>query len=495
MASSEAPLGEEAAAAAAALLAGLAARLTGSAEEQEEREEQAAAAAPGRLATLGQLAALLRDPAGREKASESLFQDLLQILRKASYEIDVTYKQNNTLEHTDSLFLLVSECFRCLRNACVQCTKNQNVMRNLGLIEASVHLIQLLHKLETNLESLLTAFRCSLQFLGNIAAGNKASQHRIWTLAFPSLFLNCLKHQDEKVVSYCCMVLFTCLNPERTRELQEESNLNVALAVLQASRKYPESEWTFLIVTNHLLKCPELVKAMYAKLSNQERASFLELIQSEIGENDTVISAETAKFLVNCFKEKCQAVLILAFAANDDDEEALVTIRLVDVLCEMTSNSGHLECLQACPDLLEVTVKTLQLTHLAGKQSTNIFTVTHSGQEQSCHPAVGFKSHLIRLIGNLCYKNKANQDKVYDLDGIPLILDNCSIDDNNPFVSQWAVYTIRNLTEQNERNQELIARMEQQGLADNSVLENMGLKVEKRDQKLILRSSGKTPHL
>nr|XP_028572387.1 ataxin-10-like isoform X1 [Podarcis muralis] len=181
------------------------------------------------------------------------------------------------------------------------------------------------------------------------------------------------------------MVLFTCLNPERTRELQEESNLNVALAVLQASRKYPESEWT---------------------------ASFLELIQSEIGENNTVISAETAKFLVNCFKEKCQAVLILAFAANDDDEEALVTIRLVDVLCEMTSNSGHLECLQACPDLLEVTVKTLQLTHLAGKQSTNIFTVTHSGQEQSCHPAVGFKSHLIRLIGNLCYKNKANQDKV-----------------------------------------------------------------------------------
>lgn len=59
------------------------------------------------------------------------------------------------------------------------------------------------------------------------------------------------------------------------------------------------------------------------------RASFLELIQSEIGENNTVISAETAKFLVNCFKEKCQAVLILAFAANDDDE---VSIFLSDVV-------------------------------------------------------------------------------------------------------------------------------------------------------------------
>lgn len=34
------------------------------------------------------------------------------------------------------------------------------------------------------------------------------------------------------------------------------------------------------------------------------------------------------------------------------------------------------------------------------------------GEKDISHPAVGFKSHLIRLIGNLCYKNKGNQDKV-----------------------------------------------------------------------------------
>ncbi|PKU27444.1 hypothetical protein llap_22252 [Limosa lapponica baueri] len=57
---------------------------------------------------------------------------------------------------------------------------------------------------------------------------------------------------------------------------------------------------------------------------------------------------------------------------------------------------------------------TLRLTHLAGKQAVNIFTAIHAmtGQEEISHPAVGFKSHLIRLIGNLCYKNKENQDKV-----------------------------------------------------------------------------------
>ncbi|PKU33431.1 hypothetical protein llap_16265 [Limosa lapponica baueri] len=60
-------------------------------------------------------------------------------------------------------------------------------------------------------------------------------------------------------------------------------------------------------------------------------------------------------------------------------------------------------------------------------------------------------------------------------------------------VSQWAVYAIRNLTEQNERNQELIAQMEEKGLADNSALESMGLEAEKRDDKLILKSVRKKP--
>nr|XP_056718700.1 ataxin-10 [Euleptes europaea] len=456
-----------------------------------------AAAPSGCLATARRLTGLFREARHREKATKSVFQNLLQILRKVASEVDVACKDVRALDHLDDHLLLLSECFRCLRNACVQCTSNQNMMRSLGLIDVSVHLIQLLQKLETDLESSLTAFRCSLQFLGNIATGNTDSQERIWKLVLPFLFLDCLKHQDEKIVEYSCMILFTCLNPERTRELQDENNLNIALAVLQACRRYPESEWGFLIVTNHLLKCPELVKAMYATLSNQERTMLLDMVLSEISHKNSAVCQEIDTFLASCFQEKCQSVLRLASAENIEDEEALVTLRLLDVLCEMTSNEGQLDRLQACPGLLETAVSTMQLAHLSGKQTTNVFTAAHfaTGQEEISHPATGFKSHLIRLIANLCYRNKANQDKVYELDGIPLILDNCSIDDNNPFISQWAVYAIHNLTEQNERNQELISQMEQQGLVDSSFLEKRGLKVEKEDQKLILRSVRKVPDL
>ncbi|XP_048680686.2 ataxin-10 isoform X1 [Caretta caretta] len=472
-----------------------------------------ASSAPGRLETVRRLTGLFREARPREMAEESIFQSLLKILTKASSEMELTCKDSMELTTLDTCLLLIAECFRCLRNACVRCARNQDVMRNLGLTEVSVHLIQLLHGLEVEQESLFAALRCSLQFLGNLAAGNGDSQNSIWKCAFPDLFLNCLNHHDEKIITYSCMVLFTCLNSEKVRELLEHKNLNVALAVVKVYRKQLESEWSlsikmqiircqgFLIVTDHLLKCPELVKVMYAKLSNQERITLLELIMAKISEKNSMTSDEMAmllkdaEFLASLFQEKCRDVLKLTAAANTEDEEAIVTIRLLDVLCEMTSNNEQLEHLQTCPGLLETAVDTLQLTHLAGKQTTNIFTATRSltGEGEISHPAVGFKSHLIRLIGNLCYKNKENQDKVYRLDGIPLILDNCSIDDNNPFVNQWAVYAIRNLTEQNERNQEVIAQMEQQGLADNSILKNMGLEIEKRDEKLILKSVRKNP--
>ncbi|XP_017682180.1 PREDICTED: ataxin-10 isoform X2 [Lepidothrix coronata] len=399
-----------------------------------------------RLESVRALSGQLREARRREVAEESVFRDLLEILTSASRAIEQSCRDPCGLAEVDTCLLLVAECFRCLRNACVQCARNQHLLRNLGLISTSVHLIKLLHGMQVKEELLLPALRCSLQFLGNIAAGNGDSQNSLWKCAFPDLFL-------------------------------------------------------LLIVTDHLLQCPELVKALYAKLSNQERVTLLELMLAKVSEKSSVGSEELevleshATFLAGCFQEQCGAVLRFAAAPQAQDQEALVTVRLLDVLCELTSSSGQLDRLQALPGLLEAAVDTLRLTHLAGKQAVNVFTATHAvtGQEEVSHPAVGFKSHLIRLIGNLCYKNKENQDKVYELDGIPLILDNCSIDDNNPFVNQWAVFAIRNLTEQNERNQELIAGLEEQGLAEGSALDSMGLEMDKQEGRLILRSARKKP--
>lgn len=403
------------------------------------------------------------------------------------------------MEHLVSSLQLITECFRCLRNACIECCVNQNAIRNLDAVGVAVDLILLFRELRVEPEVLLPAFRCGLQFLGNIASRNEDSQAIVWVHAFPELFLSCLNHPDKKIVAYSSMILFTSLNSERMKELEE--NLNIAINVVEAHQKQPESEWPFLVITDHFLKSPELVKAMYAKMSNQERVTLLDLIIAKIvGEepltkDDIPVFLSHAELIASTFVDQCKIVLKLTAGQHADDEEVLATIRLLDVLCEMTANTDLLGYLQVYPGLLERVIDVLRLIHVTATDPTNIFSTSGciKAEGDVANMAEGFRSHLIRLIGNMCYKNKDNQDKVNELDGIPLILDSCGLDDRNPFLTQWVVYAIRNLTEDNSQNQDLIARMEEQGLADASLLRKMGFEVEKRGDKLVLRATSTPP--
>ncbi|PNI48478.1 ATXN10 isoform 5, partial [Pan troglodytes] len=152
--------------------------------------------------------------------------------------------------------------------------------------------------------------------------------------------------------------------------------------------------------------------------------------------DDIPVFLRHAELIASTFVDQCKTVLKLASEEPPDDEEALATIRLLDVLCEMTANTELLGYLQVFPGLLERVIDLLRVIHVAGKETTNIFSNCGCVRAEGdiSNVADGFKSHLIRLIGNLCYKNKDNQDKVNELDGIPLILDNCNISDSNPYV-------------------------------------------------------------
>ncbi|XP_014388653.1 PREDICTED: ataxin-10 [Myotis brandtii] len=434
----------------------------------------------------------------RETAPRTIFQRVLDILKRSARTVELACRDPSRVEHLASSLQLITECFRCLRNACIECSVNQNSIRNLDTIGIAVDLILLFRELRVEQEALLTAFRCGLQFLGNIASRNEDSQAIVWVHAFPELFLSCLNHPDKKIVAYCSMILFTSLNSERMKELEE--NLNIAIDVIETHQKQPESEWPFLIITDHFLKSPELVRAMYAKMSNQERVTLLDvLIAKMVGEepltkDDTTALLGHAELVASTFVDQCRVVLKLT-AGQHDDDEALATIRLLDVLCEMTANTDLLSYLQVYPGLLERAVDLLRLIHVTANDTTDIFNTSACIRAEGDvkNMAEGFRSHLIRLIGNMCYKNKDNQDKVNELDGIPLILDSCSPDDSNPFLTQWVVYAIRNLTEDNSQNQDLIAKMEEQGLADASLLRKMGFEVEKRGDKLVLKATSTPP--
>ena len=45
---------------------------------------------------------------------------------------------------------------------------------------------------------------------------------------------------------------------------------------------------------------------------------------------------------------------------------------------------------------------------------------------------VGYKSNLVRVIGNVSFRNKAVQDRVREMGAIYLILNQMNLDENNP---------------------------------------------------------------
>ncbi|XP_028305108.1 ataxin-10 [Gouania willdenowi] len=456
---------------------------------------------PHHLQVLKNFTSALRGQEYRDAVEEEVFTNLLKVLTRL-YE-DLQTAQTDDLQSLDSQLQLLAECFRAQRNCCVQSTRNQNLLRELGFINVSFNILKLHQTLLRSKEASFEPLRCGIQFLGNITVGNQMCKDDIWSLIFPDLLLELLNSNDDKVVNYTSMVLHTCLDDVKVADLSDPENPQVALKVMELCRTQPDLDWTVLIATQYFLRSPALMESMYTGMSHTERVTLLELMFAQLTEEDSDsecgIPPSVARFLASAFQNGCGAVLTLATGSASNDEvlqEALTVISLLDVLCEMTSDHKEFMFLQGQSDLLVSTVELLKQVHTIGKASKNIFSaaqnfssVSGDGDEDSFSqsPVISFKAHLIRLIGNLCHGNSSNQNKVRELEGIPLILDNCNIDSNNPFISQWAIFATRNLLENNQQNQELVASLERQGPADYSALRELGFSVEERDGSLLLK--------
>jgi len=98
---------------------------------------------------------------------------------------------------------------------------------------------------------------------------------------------------------------------------------------------------------------------------------------------------------------------------------------------------------------------------------------------------------LVRIIGNLCYKCKANQDLVretrvpfhngnnfnQDRSGLHVILTCTSFAYGCFTLREWGIVAIRNILHKNEANQKEIAKLEAQQVVNTPELEKLGVKL------------------
>lgn len=65
----------------------------------------------------------------RETAPRTIFQRVLDILKRSARTVELACRDPSRVEHLASSLQLITECFRCLRNACIECSVNQNSIR------------------------------------------------------------------------------------------------------------------------------------------------------------------------------------------------------------------------------------------------------------------------------------------------------------------------------------------------------------------------------
>lgn len=93
----------------------------------------------------------------------------------------------------------------------------------------------------------------------------------------------------------------------------------------------------------------------------------------------------------------------------------------------------------------------------------------------------GCKSFLIEILTMLVYKNRIIQDKIRELHGLGLILSNCVIDDNDPFMRERSIVCIKFLLQDNKPNQDFVASLEAKKAVQDDVLSDAGYEVKISD--------------
>ncbi|CAG9766165.1 unnamed protein product [Ceutorhynchus assimilis] len=221
-----------------------------------------------------------------------------------------------------------------------------------------------------------------------------------------------------------------------------------------------------------------------------QRLNLLRLLRYYIAEQ--VAESDPMSIQVEQLPESCLKCLTIMFnesavvvfqVTNEDDLAAVEEVSCVlKLLACISSNEKSLAFLQNNKDLLINASVLLINLHRIGKASNNVFTpilklaeINNPSEDITRNPAFGFKADLVRLIGNLCWKNQMMQNLAREGEIIPILLDSCNIDAKNPFIIQWVIYAIRNICENNLENQSVIAGLTQRGFIDSKVLQEFGL--------------------
>ncbi|XP_017793635.1 PREDICTED: uncharacterized protein LOC108575372 [Habropoda laboriosa] len=338
------------------------------------------------------------------------------------------------------------------------------------------------------------------------------------------VIINITSLDHIQLVRASCIFIHNALKEFGEEVFTETEKTQIFSQLLKPIKDGFESAREALMI---LLCQTKVLQSAYKNMTTENKLFLLELIYNEVSKSthkskeEYVFTDDTVIFLIERFCRISDLILktvdtyVGAYVDEIDPTEIVI---LHDILGILTSGSyKEYSILKGYKSLLVNCTYLLKSIQIIGKQSHNYFTPlqklsdvalamqearnnepetnsnstkakgneseTNSAESNlQSHPAFGFKAGLIRIIGNMSYRNKECQDLLREMEAVPLLLDCCNIDARNPLIMQWTILALRNLCEDNPANQEIIRNYTRVGVVENSVLQEMGVTLHEDEE-------------
>ncbi|CAI2164435.1 13383_t:CDS:10 [Funneliformis geosporum] len=362
---------------------------------------------------------------------------------------------------------IVLELVRLFRNIVAEVSENQNqALENKWnkIIEEILWYSMLKFNFEAD-NKLVTIIRFGSQALSNTITGNADAQDLIWSDYMNrnesnDILSELVKCDDSVVLTGALILVLIESQPgirliklllERAEDLlEDESSQNFELIYALVSRLIDFSLFPLLYDS---LNQPQRV---FNSICHQVIYSMLQLV-----ENDSIIPSS---------RENRQEM---------DDSRLLYTGLVLFLQCigKMSQEGDNKirECLFK-EGIIASSICEADKSLPRLNKATDI-QISHTFQQASSEFAF-IKRDIVKIIGNMAYENKIVQDEVRKLGGIPLILNQCNIDDNNPYIREHAIFAIRNILIHNPENQKLVEQLAPIGTVQHSALQDVGIMTE-----------------
>ncbi|PSN51316.1 hypothetical protein C0J52_15777 [Blattella germanica] len=392
----------------------------------------------------------LSEAHNRECVTAKVLNNLSEVLEELSTGL------KNSVPEIIGIF---TEVFRALRNSCVNQPKNQKtIVENTAAVQNTCIILKWLISLSSTQENIV-CLRVGTQFLGNLVVNNNETQPVIWNKC-SNILLDLMKYEDDKIANYSSMVIYNILLgcPDITTAVEDYKEM-LEILIEHAMK---DSEFA-LFTVEMLLSRPDYLPKVYLKITPTHRLFLLDSMHSMItSESKTSIPLSSLMFLTERFKSQADCILKTCTKFVESLEPAEVS-KMLQLLASACAEPSYQPELQKDKALL-ITCSSKEIYHLClrfyrpstlphklllrsvhclGKAGENNFSViqkmadlsiTSQNSDITEHPAFGFKSCLVQMLGNLCWKHLENQNQVRELDCISVLLDCCNIDARNPCI-------------------------------------------------------------